>query len=587
MPTKLLVFSALCSLAFAKSMDCRMKVHESVSAPPQGYVSKGPAPADTELNLRIALAQSDPDGLIDALYNVSTPGSLAYGEHLSKEDVEKFAAPTAQTSDAVKAWLNHAGVNATPISAAGDWLSIALPVNQANKLFDADFAIYTHSETGKQTIRTMKYSIPTELKDHIDLVHPMVAFPSPVSLRPVVSTSSDLERRATKHPANCSTSEVTPACVESLYDIPPIKVTQRHNQLAVSGFENEFANQADLQTFLEQFQPDIKGATFTLQTIDNGTNPQNGSEAGFEANSDIQYAISISHGVPTTFISAGPNNTDGDLDGHLDMALFLLGESKLPQVLTTSYGFDESDLPRKLSHKLCHVYAQLGARGMSLLFGSGDGGVSGLQSQTCNATFVPTSPSGCPFVTSVGATQLVSSHGGETAAPFSSGGFSDFFFRPKYQADAVKSYLSSIGSTNSGLFNASGRAYPDVSAIGTNLSIIIDGRLKILDGTSFSSPIFAGMIALINDALLRAGKRQLGFLNPFLYKNPRAFHDITTGSNPGCNTTGFPALKGWDAVTGLGTPNFKALKEAALKAARVPHPHPIETECTMQDVLSV
>lgn len=165
-------------------------------------------------------------------------------------------------------------------------------------------------------------------------------------------------------------------------------------------------------------------------------------------------------------------------------------------------------------------------------------------------------------MTSVGATQL-SGTSSETAASFSSGGFSNYFGTPDYQSSAVSSYLSSIGSTNSGKFNTSGRAYPDVSAIGTNLEIVVDGQLEGVDGTSCSSPIFAAVISLINDGLISAGKSPLGFLNPFLYANPGAFNDVTSGSNPGCNTNGFKASSGWDPVTGLGTPNFSALKAAA------------------------
>ncbi|KAF5314952.1 hypothetical protein D9619_007616 [Psilocybe cf. subviscida] len=173
-----------------------------------------------------------------------------------------------------------------------------------------------------------------------------------------------------------------------------------------------------------------------------------------------------------------------------------------------------------------------------------------------NTTF----PSGCPFMTSVGATTGVT----ETAADFSSGGFSNFFGRPSYQASAVSSYLTALGSTNSGKFNTSGRAFPDVSAQGENVEIVVGGQTGLVAGTSCSSPIFASVISLLNDQLLTAGKSPLGFLNPFLYSSAgvAALNDITTGSNPGCNTNGFPAKTGWDPVTGLGTPNFAKLKAA-------------------------
>ncbi|EKM48223.1 uncharacterized protein PHACADRAFT_266494, partial [Phanerochaete carnosa HHB-10118-sp] len=101
-------------------------------------------------------------------------------------------------------------------------------------------------------------------------------------------------------------------------------------------------------------------------------------------------------------------------------------------------------------------------------------------------------------MTSVGATQLTSSSGGETAASFSSGGFSNYFGTPSYQTAAVSSYLSSISSTNSGLFNASGRAFPDVAAIGVNVEIVVNGQAETVDGTSCASPIFASTIALIH-----------------------------------------------------------------------------------------
>ena len=181
-------------------------------------------------------------------------------------------------------------------------------------------------------------------------------------------------------------------------------------------------------------------------------------------------------------------------------------------------------------------------------------------------------------MTSVGATTGVP----ETSASFSSGGFSNFFGTADYQASAVSAYLSKLGNTNSGKFNRSGRAFPDVAAIGDNVEIVFQQEAGLVAGTSCSSPIFASIISLINDRLIAAGKPVLGFLNPFLY-GPAAstFTDITTGDNPGCNTNGFPATAGWDPVsacarndvfvahiciaqvTGLGTPNFAALAAAA------------------------
>ena len=86
---------------------------------------------------------------------------------------------------------------------------------------------------------------------------------------------------------------------------------------------------------------------------------------------------------------------------------------------------------------------------------------------------------------------------------------------------------------------------------GRDIAIIAAGQAEPVLGTSASSPMFASMIALVNDQLLNAGRPTLGFLNPLLYSSAAAagvFNDITVGSNVGCGTAGFPAMPGWDAV---------------------------------------
>ncbi|KAI0657113.1 family S53 protease [Cubamyces menziesii] len=560
-----LLIASLFALALGKPMGRNLQVHEAREDVPDGFSLQGAASPDTTLKLRLALVQSDFAGLEERLYDVSTPSSANYGNHLSKAEVEQYIAPKPESVDAVNAWLTENGISAKTISPAGDWMAFEVPVSKANELFDADFSVYTHEQTGLEVIRTMSYSIPAELQGHLDLVHPTITFPNPYSHLPVVSSPVKAARHAHENftaravPSSCS-STITPACLQAIYGIPTTRATESSNKLAVSGFIEQFANQADLKTFLTKFRPDISSSTtFTLQTLDDGENPQNPSEAGVEANLDIQYTVGLATGVPTIFISVGEDFQDGDLEGFLDIINFLLAEDTPPQVLTTSYGQNENTISRNLANQLCNAYAQLGARGTSILFASGDGGVSGSQSSSCR-NFVPTFPSGCPFMTSVGATQGVNP---ETAADFSSGGFSNYFGQPSYQQSAVSSYLTALGSTNKGKFNTSGRGFPDVATQGVNFEIVVDGRQEAVDGTSCASPTFASVIALLNDRLAAAGKSPLGFLNPFLYSTgASALNDVTSGSNPGCSTNGFPAKAGWDPVTGLGTPNFAKLLTA-------------------------
>ena len=114
----------------------------------------------------------------------------------------------------------------------------------------------------------------------------------------------------------------------------------------------------------------------------------------------------------------------------------------------------------------------------------------------------------------------------------------------------MSGYLAALGNQYSGRFNASGRGYPDVAAQGTTFAIVANGQFLAVDGTSASSPTFASIVALLNDKRLSAGLPPLGFLNPLLYSGnaSSAFNDVTSGSNPGCGTDGFPAASGWDPV---------------------------------------
>lgn len=248
----------------------------------------------------------------------------------------------------------------------------------------------------------------------------------------------------------------------------------------------------------------------------------------------------------------------------MDFANFVNNLANPPQVVSTSYGLNENLVSRNVANSLCNTYQALGARGVSVIFSSGDGAVSGLRPVRCT-TFGASFPSGCPFVTSVGSTNInATTPPFETASFFTSGGFSNTFAQPSYQIPAVSHFLSILGSTNAGKFNPSGRGYPDVTAVGEDVECIFQQTNQTASGTGIAAPIFASVIALINDRLAQAGKGPLGFLNPFLYGAAAAtFNDIQAGSNPGCNTKGFSAVAGWDPVSGLGSPNFDALLAAA------------------------
>ena len=167
------------------------------------------------------------------------------------------------------------------------------------------------------------------------------------------------------------------------------------------------------------------------------------------------------------------------------------------------------------------------------------------------------------------------------------GGFSTYYAQPSWQTDAVDAYFAglSAGEQPSSGYNPNGRGIPDVSLIGVNYQVVIQGSLKTLFGTSASAPVFGAMLSVINAERARSNLSSVGFINPTLYGygmnnsfgedggNFNPFQDVTsghnkcaayTGSNPSnavCCQSGFYAIAGWDPVTGWGSTGFPELAQ--------------------------
>jgi tripeptidyl-peptidase-1 len=271
-----------------------------------------------------------------------------------------------------------------------------------------------------------------------------------------------------------------------------------------------------------------------------------------------------------------PIQADNQNEPYLDFFTYLinLDDDELPHTISLSYGEDEQSVPANYSRIVCDMIGQLGARGVTVVFASGDTGVgSACQSNDGKNTtrFLPIFPAACPYVTSVGGTVFVEP---ESAVSFSSGGFSDRWPRPWWQDYAVSKYLDKLGDRWKGLYNPYGRGFPDISAQSRNYYVIDKGRINRVSGTSASAPTVASIIALLNAARLQAGQKSFGFINPWLYtRGIPGLTDIVNGGSTGCTGmdefTGLSApfvayaswnaTEGWDPVTGLGTPDFQAL----------------------------
>lgn len=393
---------------------------------------------------------------------------------------------------------------------------------------------------------------------HVDFVAPTTRFPSPLRLR---------RMRSADRPANKSQHLLgtTPSSIRDLYKIGDTTGTNRaDNKQMAAGFLKKFIAPTDLQLFYGHYYPE--GKKDSPPTI---VGPNDASQPSTEGSLDIQYLMSLASKIQTTYwYTAGevpyPGGENEPFVKWL-AGLALLNDTALPNVISVSYADEEFVVDPAFAARIDTEFQKLAVRGTSLLFGSGDDGVTGDKGNCPNGTFVAWYPATSLYVTGVGATEEFNPLQG---ASFSGGGFSWRYEAPDFQKPHIKEYFVNVGGgPDPKLYSHTGRGWPDVAAIGMGFWTYVGGIPDEVGGTSAATPTFAAIISLLNDARLAAGKKPLGFLNQLLYAHPEVFTDIVSGTNTGmggCNAGGFPATKGWDPVTGMGTPLFPEMLKLAL-----------------------
>ncbi|PSN60778.1 tripeptidyl-peptidase 1 precursor [Corynespora cassiicola Philippines] len=567
--------------------------------PPREWTKLSRAKGDRVIQLQIGLKQGNFEELDRHLHEVSDPDHPRYGHHLSADEVDELVKPTEETSKLVHEWLEENGISKLDYSSAKDWIIIHVPVEFAERLLDTKYHDYKHEE-GHIVARTTAWSLPRHLHDHIDAIQPTTSF-----MRGAADAATWVNLPAEvpasyKKPNDdaiskvCNVTSVTPECFATLYKTKGYTPrSSDKNSVAFTNYLGEVPIRPDAELFLKKYRPEAVSSarTFKAYSIDNGpvqdgplTLNQSTEGTSREANLDLQAISGISWNVPITSYSTGgsppfipdpatPTNTN---EPYLAWVNWLLSQKSIPRIISTSYSEPEQSIPRSYAERVCKQFAQVGARGTTLFFSSGDRGLGG--HNTCYTNdgkntyqFIPNFPPSCPYVTAVGATmnfqpeesayRAATNVSGTYRDLYSSGaGFSTYFSRPKWQAEVVGDYVDALDGLYDGLYAKQGRAYPDLAAQGLYFAYFWNGTEGVISGTSASTPLTAGIFSLVNDALISAGKPALGYLNPWLYKKGyKGLTDITKGFSYGCDTQGFPVTEGWDPVTGFGTPDFPKL----------------------------
>lgn len=340
-------------------------------------------------------------------------------------------------------------------------------------------------------------------------------------------------------------SSFTPLQIAALYDFP-VGLDGTGECIAIVELGGAF-NESDFRAYL--FALSVKPPSVAIVSVDGATSSPD-KNADVEVMLDAEIAAAIAPGASIVIYFA-PNTDQGFVDA---VTTAVHDQTHKPSVVSISWGSAESTWTAQARSALNAAIAAAAAVAVSVCVASGDGGSSdGMPDGAAHVDF----PASSPYALGCGGTTLTasgSSIGSETAWSDSGGGVSDFFALPAWQANAKVPAPPSGSGGGRGVPDVSGDADPD-----TGYRIRVDRAEIVAGGTSAVAPLWAGMIALLNQ---RRG-RPVGFLNAGLYalngypSTPGPIHDVTKGSNGA-----YDAGTGWDPCTGLGTPDGARLSQA-------------------------
>jgi kumamolisin len=420
-----------------------------------------------------------------------------------------------------------------------------------SRAFGVELNNYQHP-AGTSRMRSGTIQIPASLRGIIEGVFGLDNRPQ---AKPHFRVRKQSQNRATR--ASASSVSYNAPQVAQAYDFPAGTAGsgQTIGILELSGGYRA----TDLATYFKNLG--IAAPTVTAVSVDGATNSPtgdaNGPDGEVELDIEVAGAVAPSAQIAMYFTP----NTD---QGFLDALTTAVHDTKLqPAVVSISWGGPESSWTQQALTAFNSACEDASTIGVTILVASGDDGSSdGVSSGTPTVDF----PASSPYVLACGGTKLtlsgttISSEqawnelaSGEGAT---GGGVSEVFALPSYQQSA------GVPKAPNGFL---GRGVPDVAGDAdpeSGYNVLVDGQQTVIGGTSAVAPLWAGLLARINQSL---GKN-VGYLNPLLYTSniESTLHDITLGNNGT-----YSAGPGWDACTGLGTPDGAALL-AALGAPAAP-----------------
>lgn len=516
----------------------RVALKGSSRAPLPGATRIGPADAAEKIQVTVILRRGSSPGEFpsDAELGRGIPSERTY---LTREGFAAKHGARAADIDAVRAFAVEHGLEVVSAEPARRTVILGGTVGAFSKAFGAQ--LHHHSLHGcTYRCRTGELQIPAELENVIEGVFGL-------DNRPQARTH--FRRRIRAAAADVS---FTPLRVAQAYNFPA-GADGSGQAIAILELGGGYRPQ-DLSAYFSKLG--LAPPAVSAISVDGGSNSPTGSADGpdGEVELDIEVAGAIAPAAKIGVYFAP--NTD---QGFIDALTTAVHDTKLrPSIVSISWGGPENSWTAQARNALNSACQDAATIGVTVLAASGDNGATDGAS---NGALTVDFPSSSPYVIGCGGTKLAlsgNSIGSEVAwnelalnEGATGGGVSEVFAVPSFQGSAK------IPAAPNGF---RGRGVPDVAGDADPASgyeVLVDGQSTVIGGTSAVAPLWAGLLARINQVI---GK-PAGYLNPLLYAASASFRDITSGSNGG-----YSAAPGWDPCTGLGSPNGAALL-AALKGS--------------------
>ncbi len=466
-------------------------------------------------------------------------------KYLTPEEFARVHGAAVGDIEKIRAFASQYGLKIVSEDGGRRTVKLGGTVEAFNKAFGVNLRRYQHSSR-EYRCRTGSVTIPAELESVIEGVFGLDNRPQAKPHFRIRKIDPNVSPRA------AAAASYSPVQVAKAYGFPA-GATGAGQCIAVIELGGGYKT-ADLNSFFGGLG--ISVPKITAVSVDGGANSPTGDSSGpdGEVELDIEVAGAIAPGAQIAAYFAP--NTD---QGFIDAVTTAAHDATLkPSIISISWGGPENSWTQQSRDALNSACEDAATMGVTVLAASGDSGSSdGSTDGTANVDF----PAASPYAVGCGGTKLTlsgSAIGSEQVwnelsadEGATGGGVSEVFTVPSYQASA-KVPKAPNGFVGRGVPDVAGDADPE-----TGYNVVVDGEKTVIGGTSAVAPLWAGLLALINQSL----GVNVGYVNPLLYsaKSEKGFHDITVGTNGN-----YSAGAGWDACTGLGSPDGTALL-AALK----------------------